>query len=82
MNEILLPIMIVVLASVFQGTFGIGMKYIKPMSWEAWWVIQSLVAMLLFPLIWALIVTPDLFAVISDASMTEVVAGATMFVSS
>jgi L-rhamnose-H+ transport protein len=78
MNELMLPIMIVVLASVFQGTFGIGMKYVKPMSWEAWWVIQSVVAMLLFPLVWALIVTPDLFAVISDASTTEVLAGATM----
>ncbi|VGO21730.1 L-rhamnose/proton symporter RhaT [Pontiella sulfatireligans] len=78
MNELMLPIMIVVLASVFQGTFGIGMKYVKPLSWEAWWVVQSLVAMLLFPLIWALIVTPDLFTVISKASMTEVAAGATM----
>ncbi|MCF7848153.1 MAG: hypothetical protein K9M45_04825 [Kiritimatiellales bacterium] len=78
MNELMLPIMIVVLASVFQGTFGLGMKYVKPMSWEAWWVIQSVVAMLLFPLIWAIIVVPDLFAVISEAPTNEVVAGATM----
>ncbi len=78
MNELLLPIMIVILASVFQGTFGIGMKYVKPMSWEAWWVIQSVVAMLLFPLIWALIVVPDLFIVISEAPVNEVIAGATM----
>jgi len=78
MNEMLLPIMIVVLASVFQGTFGIGMKYVKPMSWEAWWVIQSVVAMFLFPLIWAMIVVPDLFTVLSNAPMNEVVAGATM----
>lgn len=78
MNELMLPIMIVVLASVFQGTFGIGMKYVKPLSWEAWWVIQSVVAMLLFPLIWAIIVVPDLFTVIANAPMNEVIAGATM----
>jgi L-rhamnose-H+ transport protein len=78
MNEMLLPILIVVLASVFQGTFGIGMKYVKPMSWEAWWVIQSVVAMLLFPLIWAMVVVPDLFTVLANAPMNEVAAGATM----
>ena len=27
MSEIYVPIMIVVLASVFQGTFGLGMKF-------------------------------------------------------
>jgi L-rhamnose-H+ transport protein len=78
MNELLLPIMIVVLASVFQGTFGLGMKYVKPLAWEAWWVVQSIVAMLIFPLVWALLVTPDLFSVIFSASVPEVIAGATM----
>ncbi len=78
MNEIMLPLFIVILASVFQGTFGIGMKYIKPMTWEAWWVIQSIVAMLLFPLIWALIVVPDLFAVIADSPSNEIIKGASM----
>ena len=78
MNELFLPIMIVVLASVFQGTFGIGMKYVKPMSWEAWWVVQSVVAMLLFPLIWALIVVPDLSSVIAASPSNEIIKGATM----
>ena len=78
MNELMLPILIVVLASVFQGTFGIGMKYVKPMSWEAWWVIQSVVAMLLFPLVWALIVVPDLFSVIAASPSNEIIKGAAM----
>ena len=30
MNEYMFPLMLVLLASVFQGTFGLGMKYIKP----------------------------------------------------
>jgi len=64
MNELLLPIIIVLFASFFQGTFGIGMKYIKPLAWEAWWIIYSVIAMLAFPVIWGLLVVPDLFGVI------------------
>ena len=48
MNELLLPIFIVVIASIFQGTFGLGMKYVKPMAWEAWWLIHATVAMVVF----------------------------------
>jgi L-rhamnose-H+ transport protein len=75
MNELLLPIMIVVLASVFQGTFGIGMKYIKPLAWEAWWMVHATVAMVIFPLIWALMVVPDLAGVIAQAPKNELIAG-------
>lgn len=75
MNELMLPIMIVVLASVFQGTFGIGMKYIKPLAWEAWWIVHATVAMVIFPLAWALIVVPDLFGVIAQAPANELIAG-------
>ena len=49
MNEILLPLLLVIFASFFQGTFGLGMKYIKPLAWEAWWLIYALVAMIILP---------------------------------
>jgi len=75
MNELMLPVMIVVLASVFQGTFGLGMKYVKPLAWEAWWIVHATVAMMIFPLIWAIIVVPDLCGVIARAPMNEIVAG-------
>ena len=78
MNELLLPILIVILASVFQGTFGIGMKYVKPLAWEAWWIVHATVAMVIFPLIWALLVVPDLGNVIAQAPSNELVAGATL----
>lgn len=78
MNELMLPIMIVVLASIFQGTFGLGMKYIKPLAWEAWWLIYATIAMVLFPLAWALIVVPDLFTVIANAPTNEIYMGAAM----
>ena len=68
MNEYLLPLLLVLLASVFQGTFGLGMKYVKPLAWEAWWLVHVTVAMLLFPWIWAFLVVPDLLGVLSSSS--------------
>lgn len=62
--ELFLPFLLLIFASFFQGTFGLGMKYMNPMSWESWWVIHVLVAMILFPMIWAYIAIPDLFEII------------------
>ena len=75
MNDYLTPVLIVVLASVFQGTFGLGMKYIKPLAWEAWWFVHATVAMVIFPLIWALLVEPDLGSVLAQAPRNELLAG-------
>ena len=65
--ELFLPFLLLIFASFFQGTFGLGMKYMNPMSWESWWVIHVLVAMILFPMIWAYIAIPDLFEIISSS---------------
>ena len=65
--ELFLPFLLLIFASFFQGTFGLGMKYMNPMSWESWWVIHVLVAMILFPMIWAYIVIPDLFDIIANS---------------
>ena len=65
--ELFLPFLLLIFASFFQGTFGLGMKYMNPMSWESWWVIHVLVAMILFPMIWALIAIPNLFEIISNS---------------
>ncbi len=62
-----LPLALILFASVFQGTFGLGMKFMAPLKWEAWWIVHATVAMLVFPLAWALIVSPDLFAIILSA---------------
>ncbi|MFD2257264.1 L-rhamnose/proton symporter RhaT [Luteolibacter algae] len=78
MNDLLLPIFIVIIASVFQGTFGLGMKYVKPMAWEAWWLVHATVAMVIFPLAWALLVVPDLAGVIAQAPRNELFTGALM----
>src|SRR5215471_1146450 len=67
MDSFLLPILLVLFASFFQGTFGLGMKYIKPLSWEAWWLVYGFVAMIAVPVTWALISVPDLWGSISNA---------------
>ena len=65
--ELFLPFLLLIFASFFQGTFGLGMKYMNPMSWESWWVVHVLVAMILFPMIWAIVAIPDLFEIISNS---------------
>jgi len=62
--EIILPFILVLFASFFQGTFGLGMKFIKPLAWEAWWLVHVFIAMILFPMTWAIFSVPNLFDVI------------------
>jgi len=66
MDTMFLPFALVIFASIFQGSFGLGMKFMAPLKWEAWWLVHATVAMLLFPLAWALLVVPDLFGIIAS----------------
>lgn len=66
MESMFLPFALVIFASIFQGSFGLGMKFMAPLKWEAWWLVHATVAMLLFPLAWALLVVPDLFHIIAS----------------
>src|SRR5262252_758203 len=72
MDTFILPLSLVVLASVFQGTFGLGMKHIKPLAWEAWWLVYSLVAMIAVPLLWAVAAVPDLAGSVFGAPSSAV----------
>ena len=65
--EILLPFLLVIIASFFQGSFGLGMKYMEPLKWEAWWIIHVTIAMIILPIAWAIMVVPNLFEVIGNA---------------
>ena len=73
--EILLPFLLVILASFFQGSFGLGMKYMEPLKWEAWWIIHVTIAMIILPIAWAIMVVPNLFEVIGNAPNNEVFFG-------
>ena len=37
-----------------------------PLNWEAWWLIHAFTAMILVPIVWAIIVIPDLVGTISQ----------------
>ncbi len=75
MSDIFLPFALVLFASFFQGTFGLGMKYTKPLSWEAWWLVYSVVAMIAFPVVWAALAVPDLWTSIASAPLEAVLRG-------
>ena len=66
MNDYNIAILLVLFASFFQGTFGLGMKYISPLKWEAWWIIQAFVAMIVVPMLWGIIAIPNLFEIIAN----------------
>lgn len=72
MDNSLLAIALVILASFFQGTFGLGMKYMSPLKWEAWWLVHAFVAMIAVPIIWALLAIPNLFEIINSAESSVV----------
>lgn len=72
----MIPLLLVLLASLFQGTFGLGMKFIKPLAWEAWWVVHVTVAMLLFPWMWAFLSVPNLCTVLVQSTGEAMLRGA------
>jgi len=67
MNELFLPLLLVVIASLFLGSFGLAMKYMNPLPWEAWWMIHSVVGMFILPWVWASLTVPDLLTVLSSS---------------
>lgn len=72
------PLLLVIFASIFQGSFGLGMKFMSPLKWESWWLIHSFFGMILIPTLWAFLVTPNLLDVLSQAPM-EVILQAMLF---
>ena len=66
MESILLPFLLVIIASVFQGSFGVGMKYMPPLKWESWWLVHVTIAMVLFPIVWTFLSVSDVTTVIGD----------------
>ncbi len=56
---------ILLLACLCQGSFGLGYKNFKPFSWEAFWGIYCFYC-LIIPLIWAVILVPDVWVRLTD----------------
>ncbi|WP_281614866.1 L-rhamnose/proton symporter RhaT [Flammeovirga sp. SubArs3] len=68
----ILAILLILCASFFQGTFGLGMKHIAPLKWENWWIVHATIAMVLFPVIWSIIAVPDTFGIIMEADSSVI----------
>ncbi|WP_406706775.1 L-rhamnose/proton symporter RhaT [Sodalis sp.] len=49
---------VLMIACLFQGSFGLGMKNYRPFSWEAFWIIFSVIGILLIPILWTRIEVP------------------------
>jgi len=55
-----LGVFLLLCAGFAQGTFGLGMKKQAPMKWESFWLVYSIMAMVIVPLIWGLL-SSDVF---------------------
>jgi L-rhamnose-H+ transport protein len=67
-----LTVLIVLLAGLLQGTFGLGMKKFAPLAWEAYWLIFSVAGMIVIPALWALYTVPHPWAAIGAVPGTLV----------
>jgi len=78
MSNFLLSIILVFLAGIFQGTFGLGMKKFSPFSWEAFWLLFSIIGMLIIPILWSLFATSGTITAIIGAK-GRMIAGSMLF---
>ncbi|WP_410769562.1 L-rhamnose/proton symporter RhaT [Fontibacillus sp. BL9] len=51
--------LLLLLGCLFQGSFGLGMKKYQPFSWEAFWILFSVIGILLIPIGWTWLEVPD-----------------------
>jgi len=63
----ILGVFLLICAGFAQGTFGLGMKKQAPMKWESFWLLYSLIGMVIVPLIWGLLSSGVFFQSIAAA---------------
>lgn len=68
--------LVLLLATLFQGSFGICFKKYQPFSWEAFWALFSIIGVLLMPHIWCAIFVPNYFSFLLETPATTLVLGA------
>ncbi|RPH92567.1 MAG: rhamnose/proton symporter RhaT [Calditrichaeota bacterium] len=74
MNPFALSLALILLAGLFQGSFGLGMKKFAPLSWESFWALFTIIGMMIIPLIWGSKVVPDLGAAIAAVPPSALIA--------
>lgn len=65
--------LVLLIATIFQGSFGICFKKYRPFSWEAFWALFSIIGVLLMPHIWCAILIPDYFSYLSNTPMAMLI---------
>lgn len=68
---------VLLLSTLFQGSFGICFKKYQPFSWEAFWALFSIVGVLLLPHIYCLIAMgPDYISYLTATPASDLITGA------
>ncbi|MBM6906745.1 rhamnose/proton symporter RhaT [Collinsella tanakaei] len=68
---------VLLLATLFQGSFGICFKKYQPFSWEAFWALFSIIGVLAMPHIWAFIgIGGDYFQYLAATPLPMLAGGA------
>lgn len=65
--------LVLLLACLCQGSFGLGMKKYQPFSWEAFWVIFSVVGILIIPVTWTWLEAPQFMTYIKETKIEVLV---------
>ena len=68
--------LVLLFACLFQGSFGICFKKYQPFSWEAFWVLFSVIGVLGIPHIWCMIEVPNYMSYIRATPVPTLLAGA------
>ncbi|MDN4069368.1 L-rhamnose/proton symporter RhaT [Paenibacillus vini] len=58
--------LLLLVACFFQGSFGLGMKKYQPFSWEAFWVVFSVIGILLIPIGWTWLEVPEFMTYVRE----------------
>lgn len=68
---------VLLLATLFQGSFGICFKKYQPFSWEAFWALFSIIGVLLMPHIWVAVgIGGDYFKYLFQTPTPQLIGGA------
>ena len=68
--------LVLLFACLFQGSFGICFKKYQPFSWEAFWVLFSIIGVLGIPHIWCMTEVPNYMSYIRATPLPTLFAGA------
>ena len=68
--------LVLLFACLFQGSFGICFKKYQPFSWESFWVLFSIIGVLLIPHIWCYIEVPNYMKYIRETPNITLMTGA------